>query len=193
MKDSISRRDKSLDRGCPGGCCWDFRKGGRLPHGWCTSLGLTPIILHRWLDRILCEHTAVYYISHMLDRCRDKEERNLEYNVHFTGGKQSSFAISVFLILAASSMFMPLTISVRYELDAMAEPHPKVLNLTSTISFVSGSTRIWSFMTSPPVMIYENFMSYVDEGVNLQAGAPTKPVPTFGSDFGSEPTLRGLL
>lgn len=37
----------------------------------------------------------------------------------------------MFLILPASSKLRPFTRSVRYELDAMALPHPKVLNLTS--------------------------------------------------------------
>ena len=59
--------------------------------------------------------------------------------------------------------------------EAMAEPHPKVLKQESTIFPVSGSTLIWSFMTSP------------------QAGAPTRPVPTLGSFLSKDPTLRGLL
>src|SRR6266705_3229853 len=48
-----------------------------------------------------------------------------------TGGSASSFAISVFLILPASSSERPFTRSVIYELEAMALPQPNVLNLTS--------------------------------------------------------------
>ena len=52
-------------------------------------------------------------------------------NSRFTGGRQSSFAISVFFTCPAWSIDIPFTLSVMYELEAMAEPHPKVLNLTS--------------------------------------------------------------
>ena len=68
--------------------------------------------------------------------------------LRFTGGRQSSFATSVFLIAPASSSVSPLTRSVMKEEDAMADPHPKVLNLTSEIRPFS-STRICSFITSP--------------------------------------------
>lgn len=92
---------------------------------------------------------------------------------HFTGGKHSSRAISVFLTLPASSSVIPLTSSVKYEELAMALPQPNVLNLTSEIVLFDGSTLIWSFITSP------------------HAGAPTSPVPTSVSVFFIEPTLRG--
>jgi hypothetical protein len=65
-----------------------------------------------------------------------------------TGGSASSFAISVFFILPASSSERPFTRSVIYELEAMALPQPNVLNLTSEIIPLS-STRICSFITSP--------------------------------------------
>lgn len=68
-----------------------------------------------------------------------------------TGGKHNSLAISVFLIFSASSSDKPLTRSVIYELEAMALPHPNVLNLTSEMMPFS-STRICSFMTSPHLM-----------------------------------------
>ena len=42
----------------------------------------------------------------------------------------------------------------------MAEPQPKVLNFASSITWVSGLTRICRRMTSP------------------HSGAPTRPVPT---------------
>jgi hypothetical protein len=75
-----------------------------------------------------------------------------------TGGKESSFTISVFCIANASSSVLPLTHSVaRLEL-AIAEPQPKVLNFASTI--FSSSTLICNFITSP------------------HSGAPTSPVPT---------------
>uniref|UniRef100_A0A6B0U989 Putative secreted protein n=1 Tax=Ixodes ricinus TaxID=34613 RepID=A0A6B0U989_IXORI len=81
--------------------------------------------------------------------------------------------MSVFFMVMASFTFLPLIHSVARELDAIAEPQPKVLNFASTI-FPCSSTLIWSFMTSP------------------QAGAPTRPVPTFSSFLFNEPTLRGF-
>jgi len=75
-------------------------------------------------------------------------------NLHLTGGKLNSLATSVFLIAAASSNVKPLTRSVINDEEAIADPHPKVLNFTSLIR-PDSSTRICSFMTSP------------------QAGAPT--------------------
>jgi hypothetical protein len=58
----------------------------------------------------------------------------------------------------------------------MAEPHPKVLNLTSLIRPLS-STRIWSFITSP------------------QAGAPTllHQSPTTNTQFKRKGVFGGLL
>lgn len=57
----------------------------------------------------------------------------------------------------------------------MALPQPKVLNLTSLMVLLFGSTRICNFITSP------------------HAGAPTRPVPTSVSVLDMEPTLRGRL
>ncbi|PSN34376.1 hypothetical protein C0J52_07828 [Blattella germanica] len=62
---------------------------------------------------------------------------------------------------------------LRYELDAIADPQPKVLNFASIILPFS-STLICSFITSP------------------QAGAPTKPVPTCVSFLSREPTFLGF-
>ena len=93
----------------------------------------------------------------------------------FTGGRFSSSTICVFLIFAASSTVRPLSHSVARLDDAMALPHPKVLNLASSMSPVSRLTLIWSFMTSP------------------HSGAPTSPVPTPGVSFVKDPTFRGLL
>src|SRR5258708_23966267 len=49
----------------------------------------------------------------------------------FTGGSDSSLAISRLVILTASSTDLPFPHSVTSELEAMAEPQPKVLNLAS--------------------------------------------------------------
>lgn len=51
----------------------------------------------------------------------------------FTGGNFKCDAMSVFLILTASSMSMPSSISVAYELLAIADPHPNVLNTAFSI------------------------------------------------------------
>src|SRR6266566_3035737 len=92
-----------------------------------------------------------------------------------TGGSESSFTISVFLIARASSMVLPLTHSVASEDDAMADPQPNVLNFASSMTLVAGLTLICSFITSP------------------HSGAPTSPVPTSELCLSMEPTLRGLL
>ncbi len=83
--------------------------------------------------------------------------------------------MSVFLIVSASSTVLPFTHSVASEDDAIADPQPKVLNLASSMTLVSGLTWICSFMTSP------------------HSGAPTKPVPTVWLLLSIEPTLRGLV
>mgnify|MGYP000184367003 CR=1 FL=1 len=57
--------------------------------------------------------------------------------------------------------------------DAMAEPHPNVLKRASSTTPAS-LIFSWSFITSP------------------HSGAPTSPVPTLASSFGSDPTLRGF-
>ena len=90
-----------------------------------------------------------------------------------TGGSASSLTICVFLIASASSTVRPFTHSVASELEAMADPQPKVLNLASWI-LPSSETLICRRITSP------------------QAGAPTRPVPTLGSLLSSVPTLRGF-
>ena len=55
-------------------------------------------------------------------------------DARLTGGRLRSLAISVFLIAPAWSRDMPLTLSVMYDDEAMAEPQPNVLNLTSEIT-----------------------------------------------------------
>ncbi|CAY86826.1 hypothetical protein WN66_06405 [Saccharomyces cerevisiae] len=57
----------------------------------------------------------------------------------------------------------------------MAEPHPKVLNLTSSITPVESLTLICNLITSP------------------HAGAPTRPVPTLGNFLSNEPTFLGCV
>merc|ERR1711860_174532 len=84
----------------------------------------------------------------------------------FTGGRDNSFAISVFFKSLAVSIDIPLIHSVASELDAIADPHPKVLNLASTI-FPSSSTSIWRRMTSPhagaPPILYQPFLTFYRE------------------------------
>src|ERR1700722_903244 len=116
-----------------------------------------------------------------------QEEKYILEQCSFTGGKHNSFAMSVFLILLASSKDKPLTRSVMYELDAIALPQPKVLNLTSEMMPLA-STRICSFMTSPhlvKVVSHETLVGAVG-GCGTYAGAPTSPVPTSTSFLGSE-------
>lgn len=111
----------------------------------------------------LCKSKKVDTNSHhhLLEQCS------------LTGGKDSSLAMSVFFSDNASSTVFPFTHSVANELEAIADPQPKVLNFASMI-FPLSSTLICSFITSP------------------QAGAPTSPVPTFLSFLSREPTLRGF-
>lgn len=61
---------------------------------------------------------------------------------NFTGGSFKYFAMSEFFIFKASSIFIPLITSVAYELDAIADPHPKVLNTAFSIVFPSSATYI---------------------------------------------------
>ena len=63
--------------------------------------------------------------------------------------------------------------SVANDDDAIADPHPKVLNFASII-FPLSSTSICNFITSP------------------HAGAPTRPVPTFFFLASNFPTFRGF-
>jgi hypothetical protein len=51
----------------------------------------------------------------------------------FTGGRLSSVAIMLFLIVPASSTVLPFSHSVASDDDAIAEPQPNVLNLASSI------------------------------------------------------------
>jgi hypothetical protein len=83
--------------------------------------------------------------------------------------------MSVFLIFPASSTVRPFSHSVARLEEAMALPHPNVLNLASSMTPVSRFTLIWSFITSP------------------HSGAPTSPVPTPSVSFVKDPTFRGLL
>lgn len=80
-----------------------------------------------------------------------QERSNALEQCSLTGGRHNSFAISVFLIFPASSRDKPLTRSVIYELEAIAEPQPNVLNLTSEMIPFS-LTRICNFITSPQLV-----------------------------------------
>jgi hypothetical protein len=130
--------------------------------------------------------------------CNTSEWNTLE-QWSLTGGRQSSLAISVFLIFSASSSERPLTRSVMYELLAMAEPQPNVLNLTSEMTPFS-STRIWSFITSPhlthsqytqPVGRNEG-RGYARGGAD-EAGADVRVRLGHGADLGArnQITARG--
>lgn len=134
------------------------------------------IIRDGGLDRILGQHRAMHYSPVSTIRFLKiplLPPRYRSIDIHFTGGKHNSLAISVFLTLPASSNVIPRTNSVKYELLAIALPQPKVLNFTSLMVLLLGSTLIWSFITSP------------------QAGAPTSPVPTSVSVLFMLPTFRG--
>lgn len=66
----------------------------------------------------------------------------------------------------------PAIAAKQWVFQQSSHPRPDVQRPRVTVS--SGLTLIWSFMTSP------------------QAGAPTRPVPTFLSSLSIEPTLRGF-
>src|SRR3989338_3443304 len=135
------------------------------------------------------------------------------------GGRASSCTISVFFILAASSMVRPFSHSVAKLELAMAEPQPKVLNFASSIT----SPKMFSIMRLWPLQAgqVEQFKHFPPTSFSVQlcgqsihiwrwatitsetficsfmtsphSGAPTTPVPTLGSFLSSEPTLRGFL
>src|SRR5260370_28986095 len=67
----------------------------------------------------------------------------------FTGGSESSFTMSMFLMARAWSTVLPLTHSVANDDDAIAEPQPNVLNLASSLTLVSRLTLICNSITSP--------------------------------------------
>ena len=79
--------------------------------------------------------------------------------------------MSWLLTFSASSSVMPLMISVNAELEAMAEPQPKVWKLASWMVSVSGSTFSIRRSASP------------------QLSEPTSPTALASS---SAPALRGL-
>jgi len=57
---------------------------------------------------------------------------------NFIGGNSKASAISLSLISLASAKVLPFNISTNIVDEAIAEPHPYVLNFTSSISSVSG-------------------------------------------------------
>ena len=67
------------------------------------------------------------FIADLMASSANMEQCNL------TGGNFKCDAISEFVIFIASCKVLPLIHSVANELDAIAEPHPKVLNFVSTI------------------------------------------------------------
>ena len=98
-------------------------------------------------------------------------------HARLTGGRQSSLAISVFLTAPACSSDIPLTRSVIYDEEAMADPQPNVLNLTSEM-FPLSSTRIWSFITLSSVgRSYDSSQHVLSTGcmsAMLNVGAKTE-------------------
>ncbi|MNR38732.1 hypothetical protein D3C85_1568590 [compost metagenome] len=92
----------------------------------------------------------------------------------FTGGKANSSTKSILSIAKAWSIDLPFNHSVAKDEEAIAEPHPKVLNLASVIT-LSSFTSICKRITSP------------------HSGAPTKPVPTFLLSLFKVPTFLGLV
>ena len=69
---------------------------------------------------------------------------------NLTGGKFNSFAISLFVICAASSTCIPTIFSVAKEELAIADPHPNVLKQLSTILPFS-STLNWNLFIRYPI------------------------------------------
>src|SRR5260370_6987972 len=67
----------------------------------------------------------------------------------FTGGSDSSFTMSMFLLARASSTVLPLTHSVARDDDAIAQPQPTGLTLASSTTLFSRLTLISIFLTSP--------------------------------------------
>ena len=123
---------------CDSDCHGTFLLGaGRFRRSASPSV-LLLVVRDGRLDRVLGEDRAV--------------------NLHRAEASQLLDDLRVRESPCASSTFLPLIHSVASDEDAIAEPHPNVLNLASTI--VSPSTWIWSFITSP------------------HSGAPTMPVPT---------------
>jgi len=87
---------------------WQRRRLAAEIRSACVGV-LGVVVRDGGFNRILGKHGAVHYIS---------VSNNLPITPHLiyshlTGGKQSSFAISVFLILAASSSVIPRTNSVK--------------------------------------------------------------------------------
>src|SRR6266849_6394362 len=70
---------------------------------------------------------------------------------------------------------LPLTHSVASEELAIAESQPNVLNSASSMACVSELIFVCSFITSP------------------YSGAPSRPVPPFGSSFGRLPTVARVI
>src|SRR5216684_4511787 len=70
---------------------------------------------------------------------------------------------------------LPLTHWVASAELAIAEPQPNVLNSASSMTCVSELIFICSFITSP------------------HSGAPSRPLPSFGSSFGRLPTVARVI
>lgn len=85
---------------------------------------------------------ALFFSFQSLTAARMASSANIE-QCNFTGGNFRWAAMSVFLMERTSSTCFPLTHSVATEEEAIADPHPKVLNFDSWMLPFS-STLIWS-------------------------------------------------
>ena len=117
-----------------------------LRHALCLSEAEVSLFSLRVL-RIVCL-TLASHLQHVREYCSQLLIADLIASsasilqCSLTGGRHNSFAISVFLIRPACSSVMPRTSSVRYDEEAIADPHPKVLNFTSAMVLESGLTLI---------------------------------------------------
>ena len=116
-----------------------FSNNSSLHLRFFLSLFLFPIV-YRSLNSVFSQHTIEIYLTNLL-YYQKYWFSNLQCNL--TGGNLRWFAMSVFLISKQSSTFLPFTHSVATELLAIADPHPKVLNLASITFPFSSTYKLW--------------------------------------------------
>lgn len=107
--------------------------------------------------------------------------------------------MSVFLMCSTSSSFFPFTHSEATEEEAIADPHPNVLNLASSIT-PSSFTLICAGRGAGGAGRTRNDSRAGEHGAHTRpartcsfitsphAGAPTSPVPTALSPLSKEPS-----
>ena len=113
------------------------RPGGKnkAAAGFRSSLALQNVKsrgLHRGVGKLAHNRCGVYAVSLVVIRDRGFDGL-LRQNraVYFMGRQPPSASTCLLVSFKASSIVLPLIISVAIELAAIAEPHPNVLNLTS--------------------------------------------------------------